>query len=150
MAEQRSAAEPGSAGGLVAQNALLRLTSANEFERVRRDGRSHAHPLVVLVARRRAAAEVQSPGRNRLAGPQPDERPRFGFVAGKGAGSAVQRNRAKRLLREAARRWQAAVAPSWDLLLIARRPLAAAGQAEVNQALAGLLKRAGCLAQPDR
>ncbi len=136
-------------GWQAAHNALLRLKSVNEFERVRRDGRSHAHPLIVLVARRRAPAEAQRPGRSRLEGPRPDERPRFGFVAGKGAGSAVERNRAKRRLREAARQCQAAVGPGWDLILIARPPLAAAAQAEVNQALAGLLKRAGCMTQPE-
>ena len=149
MAELRRAVERSSTGWQAAHNALLRLKSAIEFERVRRDGRSHAHPLVVLVARRRAPAEVQLPGRNRLEGPQPDERPRFGFVAGKGAGSAVDRNRAKRRLREAARRCQAAIGPGWDLILIARRPLAGAPQADVNQALAGLLKRAGCLTRSD-
>jgi ribonuclease P protein component len=124
---------------------LLRLKSANEFERVRRDGRSHAHPLVVLVARRRGPAELQRPGRNRPEGPISDDRPRFGFLAGKGVGPAVARNRAKRLLREAASRCEAAVAPGWDLVLIARKPLAGAGQAEVEEALAGLMRRAGVI-----
>src|SRR5436305_14147778 len=85
-----------------AHYALLRLKSADEFERVRRDGRSHAHPLVVLVARKRAPAELQQPGPNRASGPMVDDRPRFGFLAGKRVGPAVDRNRAKRLLRAAA------------------------------------------------
>jgi ribonuclease P protein component len=124
---------------------LLRLKSADEFERVRRDGRSHAHPLVVLLARRRGPAEIKRPGRNRLEGLQPDDRPRFGFLASRSVGSAADRNRAKRLLREAARGGQAEVAPGWDLVLIARRPLALAGQAEVDRALAELMRRAGVL-----
>ena len=115
-------------GGGLAHYALLRLKSATEFERVRRDGRSHAHPLVVLVARQRGPAELQLPGLNRAAGPQPDGRARFGFVAGKSVGPAVDRNRAKRLLREAARSCEPAVAPGWDLLLIGRKPLAGARQ----------------------
>ena len=131
-------------GGL-AHYALLRLTSADEFERVRRDGRSHAHPLVVLVARQRGPAELQLPGRNRAAGPVADQRPRFGFLASKALGPAVDRNRAKRLLREAARGYAAEVAPGWDLLLIARKPLAAARQPAVRQALFELLRRARVL-----
>ena len=109
---------------------------------MRRDGRSHAHPLVVLVARQRQPAELQRPGPNRQAGPVADDRPRFGFVAGKGVGLAVDRNRAKRLLREAARGCEAAVAPSWDLLLIARKPLPEASQPEVRKTLYDLLRRA--------
>jgi ribonuclease P protein component len=124
---------------------LLRLTSATEFERVRRDGRSHAHPLVVLVARQRGPGELQRPGRTRLEGPSADDRPRFGFVAGKGVGSAVDRNRAKRLLREAARVCERAVALDWDLVLIARKPLAGTGQPEAQKVVYDLLRRAGVL-----
>ena len=132
-------------GGGLAQNALLRLKSAGEFERVRRDGRSHAHPLVVLIARQRAAGEVQAPGANRAAGPAADERPRFGFVAGKGVGGAVARNRAKRLLREASRSCEAVVSPGWDLMLIARKPLPSATLPEVRRVVLDLLRRACAL-----
>jgi ribonuclease P protein component len=116
---------------------LLRLKSATDIERVRRDGRSHAHPLVVLVACRREPAELPA-----VPGGAPSARPRFGFVAGRAVGGAVDRNRAKRLLREAARSCEPAVAPGWDLLLIARAPLAAAGLAETRAAVSQLLKRA--------
>jgi len=129
-------------GGGLAQNALLRLKSADEFERVRRDGRSHAHPLVVLITRQRPPGECQTPGPNRAAGPIADDRPRFGFVAGKGVGGAVERNRAKRLLREASRGCAAVVLPGWDLLLIARKPLPAASLPEVRRVLLDLLRRA--------
>jgi ribonuclease P protein component len=117
------------------QNELQRLKSSIDFERVRRDGRSHAHPLVVLVARQRDAAS---------SGPA-----RFGFAAGKRLGTAVARNRAKRLLREAARAEAAAVAPGWDLIFIARQPLPRATLGEVKLAVAGLLQRAGVLERDD-
>jgi ribonuclease P protein component len=125
---------------------LLHLKSATDFERVRRDGRSHAHPLVVLVARPRGPAELttRAPGGVTL----PEPRPRFGFVAGKAVGVAVQRNRAKRLLREAARAVAAQMAPGWDVLLIARQPLAAARLAETQAAVGQLLRRAKLLAGP--
>ena len=114
---------------------MLRLTSATDFERVRRDGRSHAHPLVVLLARRRPAPEPAQ-----LAAGS-----RFGFVAGKAVGTAVARNRAKRLLREAARASAPEIEPGWDLVFIARRPLAAARLAEAIQAVRGLLRRSRAL-----
>ena len=122
-------------GPRVARHTLVRLKSATDFERVRRDGRSHAHPLVVLVARRHAAGEAG-----------PDAAPlRVGFVAGKSVGTAVDRNRAKRLLREALRAFAHRLAPGWDLVLIARRPLAGSKLAETEAALEGLLRRAKLL-----
>ena len=121
---------------------MLRLKSADEFERVRRDGQSHAHPLVVLITRQRQPAELKLPGPDRTAGPVADERPRLGIVAGKSVGGAVARNRAKRLLREASRGCEDVVSPGWDLVLIARRPLADAELPAVRKALLDLLRRA--------
>jgi ribonuclease P protein component len=119
---------------------LVRLKSSTDFERVRRDGRSHAHPLVVLLARRRAPEET-TPG-GALVGATAT---RIGFVAGKSVGSAVARNRAKRLLREALRACAPALAPGWDLVFIARRPLAAGKLTEAKAALEPLLRRAKVL-----
>ena len=64
----------------------FRLTRSTDFKRVRRTGKSYAHPFVVLVVQ---ASEVP--------------RVRVGVTAGRSVGGAVQRNRAKRLLREAFR-----------------------------------------------
>jgi ribonuclease P protein component len=119
---------------------LVRLKSATDFERVRRDGRSHAHPLVVLIARRRTGEEAL-PGGVEL----PAELTRVGFVAGKSVGTAVDRNRAKRLLREALRALADRLAPGWDLVLIARRPLAASKLSETRAALEQVLRRAKVL-----
>lgn len=127
---------------------MLRLKSATEFERVRRDGRSHAHPLVVLVARRREPGELVRPVLSHTPGAATDDRPRFGFLAGKSVGSAVARNRAKRLLREAARGFEPEIGPGWDLLLIARRALVAARQPAAKAAVGSLLRRADVLRDP--
>ncbi len=110
---------------------MLGLKSATDFERVRRDGRSHAHPLVVLIALQRAPTDSPQPAGSR-----------FGFVAGKGAGIAVAPNPAHPMLREAARACAPEVGPGWDLVFIARRPLAAARQADASLAVRGLLRRA--------
>ncbi len=127
-------------GAGVVTHALFRLKSAIDFERVRRDGRSHAHPLVVLITRRRAAGEVGPSGEALDASAV-----RVGFVAGKSVGSAVDRNRTKRLLREAVRASAARLAPGWDVVLIARRPLAESKLAEVQAALEQVLRRARLL-----
>lgn len=105
---------------------MLRLKSATDFERVRRDGRSHAHPLAILIACANGAPHT-----------------RWGFAAGRSVGTAVKRSRAKRLLREAARAGEAA--PGWDLMLIARAPLAEATLSQAREAVDGLLRRAKVL-----
>jgi ribonuclease P protein component len=58
-------------------------------------------------------------------------------------GSAVERNRAKRLLREAARQlYPSFETRGWDMMLIARPKLVEVKEREVKQALASLLDRA--------
>ena len=103
----------------------FRLTRAEDFKRVRRFGKSYAHPLVVLVA--------QASDEPRL---------RVGVAAGRTLGGAVKRNRAKRLLREAMRTLIPSLAAGWDLLLIARPPLIASDLFEVREALLTLFRRA--------
>jgi ribonuclease P protein component len=71
---------------------------------------------------------------------------RVGVAAGKTTGSAVHRNRAKRLLREAIRPMLAALAPRWDLILIARPALSSATLEQASQALSALLQRAKLIA----
>ena len=69
--------------------------------------------------------------------PRQDERPaRVAVVASRRVGGAVQRNRAKRLLREAARHitWPAGV----DVVLIARAASVRHGMSEVRKELLGL------------
>jgi ribonuclease P protein component len=108
-----------------------RLVSSSDFVRVRRSGRSYAHPLVVLVA-------------------SPSELPgvRVGVSAGKALGGAVARNRAKRRLREALRPQLPTLRPGWDLVLIARPALLGADWESVLEAISGLLQRAG-IAEPN-
>lgn len=107
----------------------FRLTRSEDFKRVRQIGKSYAHPLVVLVAQA-SEATVHA---------------RVGIAAGKTVGTAVQRNRAKRLLREALRPLLTTLASGWDLVLIARPALATAALADARVALTNVLRRAKIL-----
>jgi ribonuclease P protein component len=112
---------------------MLRLRSSADFERVRREGRSYAHPLVVLIACRQLAADNDAPAS------------RVGYAAGRSVGTAVRRNRAKRLLRESVRSLSDSIAPGWDIVLIARAAITACKTPQVRDTVTQLLKKAHVL-----
>jgi ribonuclease P protein component len=102
-----------------------RLHSGWQFREVYRSGRSFHGVLMTLV----------SLGR-------PEEHGRVAFVASRKVGSAVRRNRAKRLLREAFRGLPAArrETPSWRIW-IARTPCAVATLDDVSGEMSRLLSK---------
>ena len=103
----------------------FRLTRAEDFQRVRRFGKSYAHPLVVLVVQANDGTELH-----------------VGMAASRMVGGAVKRNRAKRLLRAAMQSVITSVAPGWDIVLVARPALVDSDSFEVREALLTLLRRA--------
>ena len=113
----------------------FRLTRSEDFKRVRRSGKSYAHPLVVLI--------VQT--HDKRSSPVDQPRVKIGVAAGRTVGTAVTRNRAKRLLREAMRPLIPSIASSLDLILIARPGLVSATLEETRRALLNLLQRAQIL-----
>lgn len=94
--------------------------------RVRRSGESYAHPLFILIIK---------------AGKDPISQ--FAVTAGRSVGKAVQRNRAKRLLRAALQDVIQDIQPGYQGILIARKPLLDANFQEISQALKSLLHEAG-------
>lgn len=106
----------------------FRLRKNSDFQRVRRKGRSWAHPLLVLCALRNDLGYS-----------------RFGFSASKKVGGAVVRNRARRLMREATRLRQTVIADGWDVVIIARRPIRGTDFYQVDRAVEQLLRRAHLL-----
>jgi ribonuclease P protein component len=107
-----------------------RLRRGADFERVRTNRRSWAHPLLVCSLAR-------SPG----SGPT-----RVGLIVGRRIGNAVTRNRVKRRMREVIRSLHPQLRPGFDLVFIARPPSVSASVGELEAAIASLLRRADTLA----
>jgi ribonuclease P protein component len=108
-----------------------RLSRSAEFERVYRQGRSSANRHLVLYAFPNPAVQ----------------QPRLGLSVSRKVGGAVERNRVKRLLREAFAHAQDGLSGGHDLVVVARpevRELAEReGLAGVDAALGELLEKAG-------
>ena len=112
-------------------NRKFRLTRSTDFKRVRRSGKSYAHPLVVLIVLPNCSPHTH-----------------FGIAASRSVGSAVQRNRAKRMLREALRPLLPEVQPGWDAVLLSRAPTVQASLHQVQEGLRSCLRRANLLRLP--
>ncbi|MEA2313795.1 MAG: ribonuclease protein component [Solirubrobacteraceae bacterium] len=113
-----------------------RLSRSAEFERVYRNGRSTANRHLVLYA-------FPNPGA---------QGPRLGLSVSRKVGGAVERNRIKRLLREAFTRAGEGLSADQDVVLVARPPagelIAREGLAGVEASLAELISKAGLRAAP--
>jgi ribonuclease P protein component len=104
-----------------------RLSRSAEFERVYRQGRSRANRYLVLYSFARPPESRAHPG------------PRLGVSVSRKVGGAVERNRIKRLLREAFAARRAGLPADHDFVIVARpdaRELAESGGLE---AIAGAL-----------
>lgn len=102
---------------------LGRLRRSEDFERVRAQGRRWRGKFLALNA---APAESNTAPT------------RIGYIASKSLGKAVQRNRARRLMREAARSLEEVIPSGWDVVLIAQ-PAIILEQARMQQVREELL-----------
>lgn len=116
-----------------------RLSRSAEFERVYRQGRSTANRYLVLYSFPNSSAE----------------RPRLGLSVSRKVGGAVERNRVKRMLREAFARAEGDLRAGQDLVLVARPSASELVEREglqgVDAALGELIAKAGLggSAKPD-
>jgi len=113
-----------------------RLRRNADFRAVREAGRRVDCGAFLLTWRVRPAAETARAAR-------------VGVVASRAAvGGAVERNRAKRRLREIYRRSQALVPPSLDLILTARRAVLELEFSEVAKRFAAACQKMGAAVPP--
>ena len=109
-----------------------RLSRSAEFDRVFREGRSHANRQLVVYAFPHEDA---------------DDEPRLGVSVGRKVGGAVARNRVKRLLREAFWAVSAELPRGHDFVVVARPDAAGfaddGGEQAIEAALRELLEGAG-------
>jgi ribonuclease P protein component len=106
-----------------------RLRQSRDFARVKAQGRRLVLGCLIVNWTERA----------------PGEKSRLGVVTAKKVGSAVVRNRARRLLREAFRLNRGSLARSVDLVLVARPSIATKTRQQVEADLLRVLAQAKLL-----
>ncbi len=109
-----------------------RLSRSGEFERVYREGRSYATRHLVIYCFPRGGL---------------DGAPRLGLSVGRKLGGAVERNRIKRLLREAFWAQAEQLDDGYDFVIVARPAVGElareGGEGAIERALADVLQEAG-------
>jgi len=105
-----------------------RLSRSAEFDRVFRQGRSHANRVLVLYGFPRADA-----------GAPADAEPRLGLSVSRRVGGAVERNHVKRLLREAFEHEAARLPDGHDVVIVARPEARAVAERDGLEGIRGAL-----------
>jgi ribonuclease P protein component len=98
------------------------IRSATDFARLQQEGKSRAHPLLLVRYRR-----------NDL------DCTRYGISTARRIGSAVVRNRVRRQLRALLRQIDPRIGTGWDVLIVARRAAVGVRHSELETALEQLL-----------
>ena len=110
----------------MAKFCVLKLNT--EFRGAYYRGKSFVHPLLIAYVRK-----------NRYGFP------RIGITTGKKIGKAVQRNRCRRLIRDAYRHLLPEISVGVDIVFVARGATANSHCEKVEKAMRDLLKKAGVL-----
>jgi ribonuclease P protein component len=106
----------------------FRLTRSNDIKRVRRFGKSYAHPLVVLVVEKSS-----------------DSTQRIAVITGKSIGGAVTRNLVRRRLKAICDRLLPELVIDFQALLIGREPSQRASFEELESSTLQVFQRAGLI-----
>ena len=103
------------------------LTKNKEFSRIYARGKSYVHPNLVLYV-----------AKNRLG------YTRIGLTATKKVGHAVQRNRARRIMRAALSEHLSQNIGGYDIILVARACTPYLKSTQLSKTLAGLMRKPAC------
>lgn len=108
--------------------AALRLRQSCDYDKVRQEGKLYRHPALLLSLR-------------------DNELPynRYGFVVGKSIGTAVQRNRCKRRLRELIGRLHQSLGQGYDIVIVAKPPVIQEPFSRMQRILNAMFRRARLL-----
>lgn len=107
---------------------LVPICRNNDFRRIYARGKNYVSPLVVVYALKNRTKNV-----------------RVGITTSKKVGNAVQRNRSRRVIREAFRALAPRVRPGFDLVLVARGKTPYVKSTDVRRQLERQLQAAGLL-----
>ena len=107
---------------------IFHLTRQRDFLRVKQDGKTIHHNLVVL-AYTKNGMDVS----------------RFAVVASKKVGNAVTRNQIRRRIKACLQEYWYSLKPGWDLIFYSRTPVVEADYQEISKAIKHLLIQAGVL-----
>jgi ribonuclease P protein component len=106
----------------------LRLRQAGDFARLRQEGRTVSGRWMVLSARPNGMAHN-----------------RYGFIVSRRVGKAVERNRARRVMREGVRQLHLRLVSGYDIALIARTALTEQPLSAVLPEMTRLCAQAGLM-----
>ncbi len=114
-----------------------RLSRSGEFDRVYREGSSHANRFLVVYSFPRSEEE--------------DDELRLGVSVGRKVGGAVERNRIKRALREAFWSLEEELPQGHDFVLVARSEIVSLWERDGAEGIRGSLREAlGASSEKDR
>jgi ribonuclease P protein component len=105
------------------------LRKREDFDSLYKNGKSAGSKYVVLLYRKNGLSTN-----------------RFAFVASKKVGKSVQRNRARRLMKEALRLSELELPTGYDMIFIARNTITESKCADVKKSIEAAVKRAGLTA----
>lgn len=127
-ASQRPISPPVATAPKAKKRPVVTLRLNKEFRTLYYHGASFVHPLLVTYVRKNRAGA-----------------PRVGITTGKKAGGAVQRNRCRRIIREAWRALLPRLNKPVDVVFVARAHTAEAKTPDIRRAMEQHLKQAGVL-----